>query len=147
MKNKLKAVKSTYDLIKEVEGERLKAYKCTSGVWTIGLGITTYPNGKAVKEGDIITKEQSTQYFYLLAEKFGTDVNNTIKVDLSQNRWDVLFSIAWNYGMGWFSDSKLIVKQVNINQNNLVLIKDILTKKMTDNPNRRKIEYAKYIKS
>lgn len=55
--------KRSNELIKRNEGLRLKAYKDTVGVWTIGYGNTYYPlefriKGK-VKDGDIITKEEA----------------------------------------------------------------------------------------
>ena len=37
-------------LIKKFEGCKLKSYKCSAGVWTIGYGHTA-----GVKEGDVIS--------------------------------------------------------------------------------------------
>ena len=51
------------DLIKLFEGVRLKAYKCSAGVPTIGIGNTYYPNGDKVKMGDTITLEQAIDLF------------------------------------------------------------------------------------
>lgn len=141
----MKADKTTYDLIRSplIEGEKLKAYKCTAGKWTIGAGLCFYPDGKAVKQGDIITQKQSEQMFYARSVEFTRDVNNCLKRELTQSQWNVLFSIAWNYGTGWFSEKRLIVAQFNKNPNDFIEIKRILM--LMDNKNRRMNEY-KYLK-
>ena len=41
-------------LIKKFEGCKLKAYKCSAGVWTIGYGHT-----EGVKEGDTCIQEEA----------------------------------------------------------------------------------------
>ena len=43
-----------YDIIKEFEGFRSQAYKCSAGKWTIGYGSTLYEDGTPVKQGDTI---------------------------------------------------------------------------------------------
>ena len=32
-----------------------RSYRCPAGVWTIGVGATRYPDGRAVAQGDSIT--------------------------------------------------------------------------------------------
>lgn len=142
----LKADKSTYNLIRspEIEGEKLKAYKCTAGKWTIGAGLCFYPDGKAVKQGDIITAEQSEHFFYLRAKEFENEVNKHLAKELTQKEWNVLFSIAWNYGCGWYGSERLIVKQFNKDPKDYVEIKRILL--LMDNKNRRMNE-LKYLMS
>ena len=44
------------------EGLRLKAYKDSAGVWTVGFGTTHYKDGTQVKEGDVITQAQAHEY-------------------------------------------------------------------------------------
>ena len=55
--------KASRDLIKHFEGCKLKAYKCPAGLWTISWGLTFYPDGTKVKEGDVITQQQAEDYF------------------------------------------------------------------------------------
>lgn len=140
----MKADKSTYDFIRSplIEGEKLKAYKCTSGKWTIGPGLCFYANGKTVKQGDVITQAQSEKEFYARAVEFEKDVNSCSKRVLSRKEWNLLFSIAWNYGTGWFNEKRLIVAQFNKDPKNFVEIKRILN--LMDNKNRRMNEY-KYL--
>lgn len=138
------ADKSTYDFIRSplIEGEKFKAYLCTSKKWTIGPGLCFYPDGKPVKEGDVITPAQSEQMFYDRAKEFSKDVNQNLTRELTQKEWNVLFSIAWNYGTGWYGPTKLIVKQFNLDPKNYPEIKRILN--LMDNKNRRMNEY-KYL--
>lgn len=96
-------------LIKE-EGERLKAYKCAAGVWTIGIGHT----GKDVKEGMVITKEKSRELLKSDLNRFEKAVDTSIKIELEQYQFDALVSLAFNIGVGNFSKSTL-VKKINTN--------------------------------
>jgi GH24 family phage-related lysozyme (muramidase) len=142
----MKADESTYQFIRSaaIEGEKLKAYKCTAGKWTIGPGLCYYPGGKAVQPGDVITQEVSKQMFFGRAPEFEKDVNANLTRALTQKQWNVLFSIAWNYGTGWYSASRLIVKQFNKDPNDFVEIERIL--RLMDNKNRRMNE-LKYLKN
>lgn len=96
-------------LIQE-EGERLKAYKCAAGVWTIGVGHT----GQDVKEGMVVTKEKSRELLKLDLSRFEKAVNTCIKLQLEQHKFDALVSLAFNIGVGNFSKSTL-VKKINVN--------------------------------
>ena len=94
------------NLIKEFEGLRLVAYKCPAGVWTIGYGHTYN-----VKEGDIITEAQATEF---LMEDISNAVDivsgSTMDVELTQNQFDALVSFAFNVGVGAFKGSTLLKK-------------------------------------
>jgi len=140
----MKADKSTYDFIRSpaIEGEKLTAYKCTAGVWTIGPGATSI-NNIPVKKGDTITQEQSEQLFYKEAVRFENDVNVNSTRELTRRQWNVLFSIAWNYGTGWYGPTKLIVKQFNKDPDDFEEIERIL--RLMSNPSRRMNE-LKYLK-
>ena len=59
-----------YELLKHFEGCRLKAYKCSAGVWTIGYGNTRYTNGDRIKEGDVITQQEADKLFKDTVDKF-----------------------------------------------------------------------------
>ncbi len=43
-------------IIREFEGLRLTAYRCSSGIWTIGYGHTSN-----VRKGDTITKDKAIE--------------------------------------------------------------------------------------
>ena len=86
------------DLIKLFEGCRLKAYKCSAGVPTIGYGNTYYPNGDKVKMGDVITLEQARDLFDDLIVRYERIVESKLKVDVKQNEFDALVSHTYNTG-------------------------------------------------
>jgi lysozyme len=104
--NKLK------ELVKEFEGCKLNAYKCPAGIWTIGYGNTQYENGKAVKEGDIITLERAEQLLEIILIKFIQQVGEIVKSNINQNQKDALTDFAYNCGVGNLKNSTLL-KKVN----------------------------------
>ena len=104
------------DLVKQFEGCSLKAYKCPAGIWTISYGITQYENGKAVKEGDIITQERADQLLEVILIKFVQQVGELVKSNINQNQKDALTDFAYNCGVGNLRSSTLL-KKVNANPN------------------------------
>jgi lysozyme len=98
--------------LKEFEGLRLRSYKCSAGVWTIGYGHT-----KGVKEGQQIDRrtaekflEQDIEYFeqFLAKEPYAEDI--------TQGQWDALVDFLFNLGIGNFQSSTLrkkILKDVD----------------------------------
>ena len=84
-------------LIKKFEGLRLKAYQCSSSVWTIGWG-TTMINGVKVKSGDIIDLEMAEKLFRMDLEKHEAIVNSKLQISLNQNQFDSLVSHTYNTG-------------------------------------------------
>lgn len=108
--NKLK------ELVREFEGCKLKAYKCPAGIWTIGYGNTQYENGKAVKEGEVITLERAEQLLEVILIKFVQQVGELVKSKVNQNQKDALTDFAYNCGVGNLRSSTLL-KKVNADPN------------------------------
>lgn len=102
------------DLICGFEGKRLAAYDDGVGVWTIGFGTTVYPNGIKVMKGDTCTEAQAKTYMAHDLKKFEATVNKAVTVQLNQNQFDALVSLAYNIGTNAFSKSTL-VKKLNAN--------------------------------
>lgn len=93
--------------IDKYEGERLQAYKCPAGIWTIGQGITVYPDGTPVKEGDIITQEYSRA---LTTDYFIKNIDPIIvgmKKNFTKRQKDALGSLIFNIGGRAFKESSL----------------------------------------
>ena len=105
---------SGIDLICNFEGKRLIAYDDGVGVWTIGFGTTVYPNGIKVMKGDTCTEAQAKTYMAHDLKKFEATVNKAVTVQLNQNQFDALVSLAYNIGTNAFSKSTL-VKKLNAN--------------------------------
>ena len=93
------------DLIRLFEGCRLTAYDDGVGVWTIGYGHTA-----GVKPGDEITQEQADEWFSEEAEQFSNKVQVLVMVEINQNQFDALVSLAYNIGVGALSRSTLLRK-------------------------------------
>lgn len=104
------------DLVKQFEGCSLKAYKCPAGIWTIGYGNTQYENGKAVKEGEVITLERAEQLLEVILIKFVQQVGELVKSKVNQNQKDALTDFAYNCGVGNLRSSTLL-KKVNADPN------------------------------
>ena len=102
-------------LIKELEGLRLKAYKCPGGVWTIGYGHTA-----GVQPGMLITEAQAEQFLKEDLLVFEKAVNTQI-LSINQNQFDALVSFTYNVGTGNFSNSTLLRKvRVNPQDNSIM---------------------------
>lgn len=98
------------DLICEFEGKRLSAYDDGVGVWTIGFGTIKYPDGVRVEKGDTCTLEQAKEYMRHDLIEFEHTVNSSVKVQLNQNQFDALVSLAYNIGSSAFKSSTLVNK-------------------------------------
>ena len=89
-------------LIRQFEGLRLTAYRCPSGIWTIGYGHT-----ENVHKGDTITQSQADEYLRQDIEPIEAYLNNQ-QLNISQNQFDALTSLIVNIGISAFSRSTLL---------------------------------------
>jgi len=124
--------KTGIQLVKDFEGLRLNAYKCSAGVPTIGYGSTFYPDKSNVKMGDVLRdKEEAEVLLINTLVDFDIYVSKYTKsVNLTQYQFDALVSFAFNCGLGNLSKSTLL-------------------KKVLTNPNDKDIalEFAKWNKA
>lgn len=81
------------NLIKESEGCELTAYRCPSGVLTIGWGHT-----KVVHPGMRITQVEADELLSQDIAEFEQDVSDLVKVPLNDNQFSALVSFAFNCG-------------------------------------------------
>lgn len=95
-----------YNLIKNFEDVRLKAYKCPAGVWTIGYGHTD-----GVKAGDKITEEQALEYLKSDVNAFAKKISKALDADEielnSIHQFDALVCFAYNVGVSALTNSTL----------------------------------------
>lgn len=81
----------------------LNAYKCSEGVWTIGIGCTSYQDGKRVRQGDKISIYEAVNlYRYHL----GKVVNGLKHIfsdaelrQIGESRRSVLIDLIFNMGL------------------------------------------------
>lgn len=92
----MKASESIKAFIREREGLRLTAYRCPSGVWTIGYGHT----GKDVTPGKQISKGEAERLFEADLARFEGELGAMLGATaLRQGQYDALLSFAYNVGM------------------------------------------------
>ena len=93
------------ELIKHFEGCKLKAYRCSAGVLTIGYGHT----GEDVKEGMTIDQAKADALLYDDVIRFERGVNQLL-FNIKQCQFDALVSFAFNLGLGNLKSSTLLKK-------------------------------------
>lgn len=98
--------------IAQREGNKLKAYRDTKGIWTIGVGHTAAAGAPAPKAGMTITAAQSDEILSRDLADTEAAVNSAIKVPVSQKQFDAMVSLAFNIGSGGFKKST-VVKRLN----------------------------------
>lgn len=99
------------NLIKQFEGFSAKAYKDSVGIYTLGYGTITYPDGTKVKENDVCSESEAQEWLRnYMANAINWLNNIAFKTPLSQNQFDALCSFIYNLGAGALSTSTLLRK-------------------------------------
>lgn len=100
-------------LVRRFEGLRLLAYLCPAGIWTIGYGSTSYPDGRKIKQGDKISEaaaevmmQQDTAVFLQAA------CNLSPSLYLEEYRQAAIADFCYNLGTSRYKISTLR-KRVN----------------------------------
>lgn len=99
----------TLAFLRQWEGLRLEAYRCSAGVPTIGYGATSI-NGRAVQLGDTCTKEAAEQLLrQQVLETYAPAVFRLLPMaqKWSPNRVAALVSFTFNLGAGALEESTL----------------------------------------
>jgi lysozyme len=91
-------------LLVEREALRLKAYKDTKGIWTIGIGHT----GPDVHEGLVIGELHAYELFAKDRQWAERAVNDNVTRALSQNQFDALVSFVFNIGASAWKKSTML---------------------------------------
>lgn len=99
-------------LLIQREGFRLKAYKDSVGVWTIGVGHTSMAGAPLVHPGMTITREQADNILKKDLALFEDAVEGSVKVPMTQGQFDALVSLAFNIGTMGFRKST-VVRRLN----------------------------------
>lgn len=96
-------------IIKEFEGFESQAYIDTDGRPVIGYGLANI-NNKPVKIGDRITLNQAEAELNKQLQKIQQELDQTVKVKLSDRQKSALASLAFNVGVKFIQDSTLVSK-------------------------------------
>ena len=108
--------KACYDLIKQFEGFRSKAYLCPAGILTIGYGHT----GTDVLPGMRITEAQADEILKRDVAKFAAMVEKALTAKVSQGQFDALVSFCFNTGPGKAGVKDGLITLKNGNQSSLL---------------------------
>ena len=98
------------DIIKESEGLRLKPYKCSADISTIGYGNTFYENGKKVTMKDKeITIERAEELLNWYVDTYIINaIEELVTIELNDNQKSALASFIYNLGTPNFKSSTLL---------------------------------------
>lgn len=108
--------KQGIDLLKILEGCKLKPYLCPAGVATIGIGATFYQDNKPVSMHDKeITMQQAIDLLHFHLESIYKWIDKNIKWQPSQNQYDALCCFLYNTGIGARFESYTNTKTAIIN--------------------------------
>ena len=80
--------------VKEYEGFRARAYRCSAGVLTIGWGHTA-----GVKEGDVVDAHEAEEMLRADLEDVAARLAPFINVRVTKGQFIALLSLAFNIGV------------------------------------------------
>ena len=140
------------DTIQQFEGLKLKAYKDSVGIWTVGFGnIFNLDTGNPIKEGDEITLETAERWLKIEVDNLQAKMRKVITVTLTDNQWTALTSLVYNIGFGAFKRSTLL-RLLNAGASKEEVAKQFLRwnkaggKEIKGLTNRRQAEYNLFLK-
>lgn len=144
-------IKEAIDLIKQMEGLRLKAYKPvpTEKYYTVGFGHY----GPDVKKDMVITEEEADRLLYEDLKQFKYNVDKSVEgyTVLNDYQEGALISLCYNIGVGNFLRSTLL-KKVRKNPNDETIADEFNkwvyagNKKLNGLVRRRQLEAALYFR-
>lgn len=115
---KVRNIDKALEIIKQYEGLRLEAYRCPSGIWTIGYGHTLN-----VKEGDTCTLFEAENYLYEDVKSIIKQMDNSIAkkgLVFTDCEYNALLSFTYNCGIGNFN--KLVKDRTNTEIGQAILL-------------------------
>jgi len=100
-------------LITQFEGApRLKARLCEGGRFELSYGVTFYPDGSPVKEGDTCTHDEAMAMFRHAIRVFEDAVRRNVKVPVNSNQFSAYVVFCYNIGEAQFASST-VLKRIN----------------------------------
>ena len=88
------------DLIKKMEGLRLRAYRDIGGVWTIGYGHTSAGGPPEVGPGLTISRERAEQILLADVARVASEIQPLYRAQGHQAPIRALLCFAYNVGAG-----------------------------------------------
>lgn len=94
------------------EGLKLKAYKDSVGIWTVGIGSIRHLDGTSVKQGDVVTEEMAYRMATVEAQNMFRELTAALKVPQTENQLIALLCLMYNIGSGGLKLSS-VLKSIN----------------------------------
>lgn len=101
----MKTSQNALTLIKKYEGFSAKTYICPAGKTTIGYGHVLKSGEKFLRA---ISKQDAEEILKKDVEITETELEKLITINITQNQFDALVSLAYNIGSGNFAKSTLL---------------------------------------
>lgn len=103
--DKQKVISLAAEFIEPFEGVRLRSYKDSGGVWTIGIGAV----GPGIKEGTVWTERQVIERFKEdLDERYEQMIRLLSDSPTTDNQGAAMLSLLFNIGSGNFKSSTVL---------------------------------------
>lgn len=100
-------------LITQFEGApRLKARLCEGGRFELSYGVTFYPDGSPVEEGDTCTHDEAMAMFRHALSVFEDAVRRNVKVPMNSNQFSAYVVFCYNVGEAQFASST-VLRRIN----------------------------------
>jgi len=97
------------DVLRREEGLRLRPYLCSAGVPTIGVGATTYPDGRRVRMDDPpITEATALRMLSIECDRYMLDVLRLCTRHPTAHQLAAMTSLAYNVGVTALSRSTVL---------------------------------------
>jgi lysozyme len=103
----MKITQAGIDLIRRFEGFRGTAYRCPSGVWTIGYGHTSNAGAPKVMQGMTMTEADAGKTLASDIQSFASGVRSSLQRRVSDDQFSALVSFAFNVGLDGFRSSSV----------------------------------------
>ena len=96
------------ELIRHFEGVRNRPYRCSAGLWTVGVGHLI-GDGKSLPKAwnRLFSEKEINELLTRDIVRFERGVRMYIKVPLRQSEFDALCSFSFNLGLGTLQRSTL----------------------------------------
>ena len=114
--NLMAIAESPLSFITKEEGSRNRAYKDSKGLWTIGVGHLIKADEQHLLTATL-TDEQVKELLKSDLRWCSEAVEGAVKVPLTQNQYDALYSLCFNIGADHFKESE-VVRHINQNDFN-----------------------------
>lgn len=106
----MKISRAGIELVKRWEGCKLKAYRDSVNVLTIGYGHTSAAGDPKVTEGMTITQQEAEDILVRDLVKYEAAVQKALTRSPTQPQFDAMTSLCFNIGPGAFAKSSIVKK-------------------------------------